>query len=500
MASSSIGRIKHVVVLVLENRSFDQMLGSFQQIYPQLDGIDPGSPPRINVDDGGNEYQQLPTRSRHTDPDPNHGLASVLSQIEAAPAIAGTDCREWLAIRLVKALGRIDIPWLLSLLWSKLRGRTPPIVAKMSKRYQGRFVAEYVKDHPATSRDQRLEIMGYYGIDALPALHELARHFTICDRWFSSVPGPTWANRFFIHTGTAYGITRMPESEEDFRRNFAFYDQTTIYDRLNSKGQSWRIYFHDTPQSLSLVHQWERQNRRRYALMDKFDEEVRGPEAGFPSYSVIEPQYMGDDANDDHPPHDIMLAQDLIARVYNGLRSNHDLWMSTLLAIVYDEHGGFYDHVEPPNTIAPDSCKAEYSFDRLGVRVPALLVSPWAKAGVFSQELDHTSIGKYLCELWGLKPLGKRMANATSIGHALHFDGPPNTNTPQTISATTKAAMPLMAAQAPIQRPDNENQIALDALSRFLDPQPGGPLKAAMQIRQADPNAARSRTLRFLDQ
>ncbi len=118
--------------------------------------------------------------------------------------------------------------------------------------------------------------------------------------------------------------------------------------------------------------------------------------------------------------------------------------------------------------------------------------------GVSSQEFDHTSIGKYLCELWGLEPVGKRMANARSIGDALAFGEPPNTDAPLMISAVPKADMPLTAAQPAAPRADNENQIALDALSRFLDSQPSGPFKTAMQVRQADPDSARSRTLRFL--
>jgi hypothetical protein len=114
-----------------------------------------------------------------------------------------------------------------------------------------------------------------------------------------------------------------------------------------------------------------------------------------------------------------MKAEKLIADVYNSLRANPALWQSTLVVILYDEHGGFCDHVVPPIAIPPDDNQQEYSFDQLGVRVPALLVSPWVKRGVERTQFDHTSLLKYLIDKWGLGPLGKRTAAATSIGIAI---------------------------------------------------------------------------------
>jgi phospholipase C len=108
-----------------------------------------------------------------------------------------------------------------------------------------------------------------------------------------------------------------------------------------------------------------------------------------------------------------------MARVYNAIRANEALWESTLLVLTYDEHGGFFDHVEPPSAVCPDGFRAEYSFEQLGVRVPALLVSPWVEAGVWSQQLDHTSVGKYVCDKWRLPPLGRRMAEANSLAGAI---------------------------------------------------------------------------------
>ena len=92
--------------------------------------------------------------------------------------------------------------------------------------------------------------------------------------------------------------------------------------------------------------------------------------------------------------------------------------------IVYDEHGGFYDHVSPPGAIRPDDNQQEYTFDRLGVRVPAMLISPWVKAAVEHTQFDHTSVLKYLIEKWNLGPLGERTARANSIGIAIQKEQP----------------------------------------------------------------------------
>jgi hypothetical protein len=119
-----------------------------------------------------------------------------------------------------------------------------------------------------------------------------------------------------------------------------------------------------------------------------------------------------------------MKAQKLIAHVYNSIRANDALWKSTLLVIFYDEHGGFYDHVVPPAAVPPDEHHEEYTFAQLGIRVPALLVSPWVGHGVEKTQFDHTSLLKYLTEKWDLGPLGARTAAANSIGISVNQTAP----------------------------------------------------------------------------
>jgi phospholipase C len=454
--------IEHVVVLILENHSFDQMLGALQAVYPMLDGIEQAAPPRINTDREGRVYEQAPMEDTAVDPDPRHELAHVLRQIEfPAPTRPGPDVGRSRLSRALDAIADIIRSWL-----PGAPTRRAEMRAAAAPEHRGNFVMDYALSHPDTTQEQRQRIMGYYPLDFLGPLHTLARHFTVCDQWFSSVPGPTWPNRFFALTGTSLGIVRMPDNKWDLK-NWDIYDQPTIFDRLNAADISWKVYYGDVPQSWALLHQLEQENKRRYVTMEQFDVDAAGPVSAFPKFSFIEPRYFPPDQDDDHPPHDTMRAQALIARVYNGIRSNEELWRTTLLVIVYDEHGGFYDHVRPPESIAPDGHLSEYSFDRLGVRVPALLVSPWTAAGVNSTLFDHTSLLRYLISKWGLDGLGNRVAQANSIGVAIQ--NLPQSETPGPILTPPLRAL-AMAPGAESSIELNAHQEALIGLAKHVDP------------------------------
>jgi phospholipase C len=282
-------------------------------------------------------------------------------------------------------------------------------------------VKDFARSFPESTTAARQYIMGYYPLGFLPSLHALARDFIICDHWFSSLPGPTWPNRFFALTGTSNGRVNMPGDGEHTVDLAGWFeqDQETLFDRLTERGINWKIYFHDIPPSCVLTHQRMPHNAARYFYIDELFDDARGAEADFPQFCLIEPDYMGAEQNDDHPPHDVMRAEKLIADVYNSIRANESLWQTTLLVIFYDEHGGFYDHVEPPPIMPPDQHLEEYTFNRLGVRVPALLVSPWVDRRPESTQFDHTSLLKYVIDKWQLGPLGNRAVNATSIRVAL---------------------------------------------------------------------------------
>ena len=287
--------------------------------------------------------------------------------------------------------------------------------------HNGGFVRDFADSFPNSTATARQFIMGYYPLDFLPALHALGRDFTICDHWFSSLPGPTWPNRFFALTGSSNGRVNMLDDgthKADLRGYFQ-QTQTTLFDRLNEAAIHWKVYFHDIPQTTVLANQRMPHNAARYFYIDDFFTDARGAEREFPQFCLIEPDYMGVEQSDDHPPHDIMRAEKLIADVYNALRGNEELWNSTLLVLFYDEHGGFYDHVEPPKALPPDNHHEEYTFDQLGVRVPAILVSPWVERRFEATQFDHTSLLSYLTDKWQLGPLGQRTARTNSIEVAL---------------------------------------------------------------------------------
>ena len=181
---------------------------------------------------------------------------------------------------------------------------------------------------------------------------------------------------------------------------------------------------------------------------------------------IFEPRYLGFAPNDDHPPHDPFNGQRLIARVYNAIRANDALWKSTLLVILYDEDGGFADHVVPPPAVAPDAAHDEYTFDRLGVRVPAVLVSPWLARQVVDAPCDHTSLLRSLTEKWSLGPMGARTAQATDVFGALERAPAARTDTPRKIGLDLPGE-----SASPALNTDHKNAVV--ELAHHLDPTPG---------------------------
>ena len=404
--------IEHVVLLMMENHSFDQMLGSLDAVHTDLDGIR-NAADKTNDDGQGNTYRPRPTEEKQVLLDPHHDHPAVLRQIADG---------------------------------------------------NGGFVRAFTGAYPTSTTDERQFVMGYYPLDYLPALHTLGRHFTVCDRWFSALPGPTWPNRFFALTGTSMGEVAMPSGLGTLEEKwFAEQSQDTIFDRLDEAGRTWRVYYNDFPCSLLLAHQRRAENLANYHQINEFFKNAAGDETQFPAFAFIEPRYFGAGQNDDHPPHNTMKAEKLIADTYNALRSNPALWAKTLLVVAYDEHGGFYDHVVPPATVAPDDHVTAYDFTQLGVRVPAILISPWCDAGAHHTPFDHTSVLKYLCDKWGMPPLGERTRAANSIAAAIR-PTPRTDDTPAFIRVANTDLIP--------DNPDAERESTnanANGLHRFAD-------------------------------
>lgn len=339
--------IDTVVIVMMENRSFDHYFGALSLHEGRsVDGLRPGF---ANPLPGGGVVPVFATGQNCID-DPPHGWTSSRRQI-------GTDGRN-----------------------------------------EG-FVSEFLARLEEENRDPAAaaEVMGYFTRFDLPILYGLADEFAVFDRWFCSVLGPTWPNRFFLHS-----------AQSDGRTNNSFpppggFRWPTIYDRLDEAGIDWKSYSGDVP-FLFLFGNLQRQSDRVGNPIRAFFEDARS--GNLPPVCYVEPAYT---ANDDHPPHDIQLGQAFLSSVVHAVAESPQ-WSRSMVIITYDEHGGFYDHVPPP--IVPDE-RADLGFGQLGVRVPSLVVSPYTRRRAVSSELhEHSSVPAFIEWLFGLAPLTWRDAQA----------------------------------------------------------------------------------------
>ncbi|HEX4311398.1 MAG TPA: alkaline phosphatase family protein [Acidobacteriaceae bacterium] len=352
-----IQALKHVVVLMMENRSFDHMLGALKAQNPAIDGLTGNE---SNPDNTGAQIkvQPLAEYQSQLDPDPNHHFAAVNLQIFNDPQ------------------------------------KGPPLPATM----QG-FIKSYFNQQQNTSHSH--DILYYFTPDKLPVLTTLASNYAVFNRWFASIPGPTICNRAFAHYGTSFGQVSMD----------VFYEgkqYKAIYDRMLAANHTCKLFYYDEASStMEVVNLLQNEP----AIFGTFQDFLTAcNKNALPDYCFIEPNYTDHDAPDgsgeaiacdQHPDHDVRAGEQFIATVYNAIRQNPSLWPNTALLIVYDEHGGIYDHVPPP-ACTPDGFVAQptdtgtldaFHFDRLGVRVPAILVSPWVQKGsVINDVFEHASI------------------------------------------------------------------------------------------------------------
>jgi len=296
-------------------------------------------------------------------------------------------------------------------------------------------------------------MQGFATSTQLPVIYTLATVFALCDHWFSSMPGPTWPNRFFVHGASSAGLDHSPTQEEmatwiipGLGLN---YPNGSFYARLSAAGLAWRIYNDDTnaysddpdngsplgavPQVLAVNGvTWN----DVYSLT-QFAADLQSPYTN--QYTFIEPNY-GDitstyeGGSSQHPMDDVYGGEGLIKAVYEAIR-NSPVWDTSLLIITYDEHGGFYDSVAPGQVTPPDDGSPDtynefgFPFNQLGVRVPAVVVSPWIPAQVSTTTYDHSSALATVERLFGLDALTKRDENAADL-RTLLSEAQPRTDTP----------------------------------------------------------------------
>ena len=391
--SNSLSSIEHVVLLMLENRSFDHMLGF---LYADAGNKSPS----------GQDFEGL--TGAESNPDSNGKPVQVFQLTPGtknAYFMPGSDPGEGYHATNDQLFGDIDAP-------------NPPVATN-----QG-FVKDFAYTLGWQSKSSSWSksilpgtvannIMGCYTPDALPVLSALARGYAVCDHWYASVPTETFPNRAFANAATSQG---------HMNDNTKVFTVQTIYDLMTANNVSWMIYGYDSPALTrqnypSLV----KAPNSNFGLFTDFQSAAAA--GTLPAYCFVEPEW-GTKGNSQHPNYDVALGEQLIHDVYYALR-NGKAWGQTLLIVTYDEHGGCYDHVAPPQgATPPDDSVGEYGFDfkRFGVRVPAVLVSPLiAQGSVFrvpdgSVPLDHTSILKTLEKRWNLPSLTRRDAAAPDFG------------------------------------------------------------------------------------
>jgi phospholipase C len=386
-ARENLQKIEHIVVLMMENRSFDHMLGYLG--LPEGDefrgrgrtDVEGLSRDHGNCDESGEFLKVERLAARRIDEkvlDPGHGAADVDAQL----AKDRHKDRE------------ID------------NGGFVKNYQHVLRRHRRKLLEEHGGVPPWRDdldfEEARKLVLGYQTAEEVPVYDFLAEEFTICDRWFSSVPGATWPNRLYALTG---GPDKKGSRDG---KGLPVYRRRSWVRELERRKIKFRWYSSD-PGTLRLVDRWYRlgpddafaflAHRSLLEAWNFFDDVAQ---RNLPQLAWVDPNFVDLGglwgANDDHPPSDVLAGQELVLRVYNAIAKSDYYWPRTLLVIFYDEHGGFYDHLVPPGT--PEATDAgdppaddRPKLRRYGVRVPAFVVSPYAKRRhVAKADYDHTSV------------------------------------------------------------------------------------------------------------
>jgi phospholipase C len=394
-AGNGLAAIENIVVLMLENRSFDHMLG---YLYTSAGNVSASGQPYDGLT--GSEscpdatgkpvtvFQVTPsTPSAYFMPgaDPGEGYSATNRQYYGTTS-GPTSSGQAAACQGFVTDFAYTIGWETNEKWSILPGTTPN------------------------------DIMGCFTPEALPVLSALARGYAVCDAWFCSAPTETLPNRAFACAATSQG--HMDDKTKT-------YTCPSIFGLLESSGASWAIYGYDAePLTKHNFPDTTNADASHFGLFKDF--QAAAAAGGLPAFTFLEPSWSST-GNSQHPNYDVALGEQLIHDVYEALRGGPK-WNQTLFILTYDEHGGCYDHVSPPwNATPPDSSAGEFGFgfNRFGGRVPAVLISPLIPAGTVyrvaagSTPLDHTSILKTVQQRWSLPALTARDAAAPAFGDVL---------------------------------------------------------------------------------
>lgn len=435
-------KIKHIIVVMFENRSFDHMLGFLYKnnkspLGHPFEGL---TGQETNPDGKGDTIQVFPIKNDNPytyympKMDPGEGFMNTNFQLFGnlnPPYPSGIAPNHGFVRDFENKIGNKyfgDPPFHPKKPTNKTK-TTPEAPHKVSDHYKDENYHHWYKHvSPPQSgleivskfpNTEPKDIMGMYTPETLPVLSNLAKSYAVCDHYYCSVPSETLPNRAFMHMATSQGHL-YDETQS--------YSARSIFKHLESNNHTWGIYGDGSKYSYTYSFCQDIYKKdgsvpkgcgygEFKAFQDALDNE------NLPDYVFIEPEW-GSYGNSQHPNYDVAAGEAYMLKIYNALK-NSKYWEDTLLIINYDEHGGCYDHVTPPTGATQPNPEAinkatGFKFDRFGVRVPCVLISPWIEAGTVYRTksetpLDHTSILKTIEELFNLLPLTNRDKAAPSI-------------------------------------------------------------------------------------
>ena len=416
--------IDHVFVLMLENRSFDHLLG-----YSGITGVDAVTGAATAIDG------LLPNGA--TNPD-SQGTAYSTS-LQAPDSMPEDPPHEFDFVRL------------------QLLGSQDPAVTYANTAITN---SGFVRSYATVAKGNPLgDILGCFAPDELPVMNALAREFCVCDRWFSSLPGPTIPNRLFLHAATSGGDPSNPSTLSliaamaDGNASYKFLNGN-VFQRMTARGIPWVIY-HGDDFAMAYCLEGVRFGSgkpfdpRDAAQLARFRQDLESP--NLPSYIFLEPNwgnmvlgtYKG--GNSQHPMDSVASGEGLLKAVYEAVRAS-SCWERSVLIVTYDEHGGFFDHALPPAGVpAPGDVagKSNFDFTQLGVRVPALIISPWIPRNRIDHTVyDHTSVLATLRRRFpDLGSFTARDAAAHDLAHLFSLPQP-RTDAPQTLPESDFSVLP----------------------------------------------------------
>ncbi|KAL0923085.1 hypothetical protein M5K25_007130 [Dendrobium thyrsiflorum] len=400
------GPIKTVVIVVMENRSFDHMLGWMKRLNPEINGVDGSEWNPTSTSDPKAARVYFKDGAQFVDPDPGHSFEAIREQV----------------------FGSND---------------TSASPAPMNG---------FVQQAASMSANMTEAVMNGFPPEMVAVYQLLVSEFAVFDRWFASVPSSTQPNRLYVHSATSHGAT-----SNDAGKLALGFPQRTMFDNIDDAGLSFGIYYQNIPAVLFY------RNLRKLKYVAKFHSydvefKAHASSGNLPNYAVIEQRYMDSKtrpATDDHPSHDVYQGQMFIKEIYETLRASPQ-WNETLLIITYDEHGGYFDHVPTPVNGVPNPdgmlgpSPSNFNFDRLGVRVPTIMVSPWIEKGTVvhgpngsptsASEYEHSSIPATVKKIFNLPSphLTNRDAWAGTFDSIVQTRTEPRTDCPTQLPTPSK--------------------------------------------------------------